>query len=260
MTDRLDCKVAVVTGAGSGIGRAIARAYAREGALVAVNDIVSDAAQETADLILAAGGKAEPVPGDVTQSTYIDDLIDGTAKRHGRLDILVNNAGSNPGPGRVTDLTDAAWSATIDINLNAVFYGMRAALKHMVPQGSGSIISISSVGGLGGMATISAYSAAKAGILALTRCAAVEFAQSGVRINVIAPSGMNTPAFENWVNTLPGGLTAWTRQIPQGRMGDPEDIASVAVFLASDEARYVNGVVLPVDGGISAKLGGPHPV
>ena len=259
MGNRLAGKVTIVTGAGSGIGRATALAFAREGALVVVNDIRPEVAAETVDLVKTAGGRAESVVGDVTDSVFVDELVNGAAARHGQVDVVHNNAGSNPASSMILDTTDERWKATVDINLNAVFYGMRAALRVMVPRGKGSIISTSTAGAFGGMATISAYSAAKTGILGLTRCAAVEYAHTGVRINVIAPSGMVTPAFEAWVDTLPGGMAQWTRQIPQGRMGRPEDIAATAVFLASDDSEYINGAVLPVDGGISAKLGGPHP-
>lgn len=253
---RLQGRVGIVTGAGSGIGRATAHAFAREGAIVVVNDIRSDAAAATVAEIEAAGGSAEAAPADVTVRAEVDRLVGGAVDRHGRLDIMHNNAGG-AGTLPFLDLTDEQYLRDITLNQHSVFYGIRAALAVMVPVGRGSIISTSSGAGLGAVPGLAAYGAAKAAVAMLTRVAAIEYAHTGVRVNAIAPGSMGTPAFGQWLDTLPVGLAGYEAQIPQNRLGRPDEIADAALWLASDESSYVNGAVIPVDGGCWAKLASP---
>jgi NAD(P)-dependent dehydrogenase (short-subunit alcohol dehydrogenase family) len=253
MGDRLQGRIAVITGAGSGIGRASAQRFAQEGATVIVNDLDPAAASSTVDEIQAAGGLAELDAGDVTSAAYVDELVDSTADRHGRLDIMYNNAGGDR-PRPLLDVTDEDFQRVVALNLNSVFYGIRAALRVMTEQRSGSIISTSSGAGLGAVKGLSVYGAAKAGVIMLTRTAAVEYAATGVRVNAISPGAMSSPGFTSWLESTPTGLERYVKAIPQRRLGLPEEIAAAAVWLASDEASYVNGVVLPVDGARWAKL------
>ena len=256
MTGRLEGRVAIVTGAGSGIGRATAMKLASEGARVIVNDINPETAESTANEIRVAGGSADAHPADVRQRAAVDALIDGTVARHGQLDVLHNNAGGGT-TVPMLELSDEAYLHDIALNQHSVFFGIRAALRVMVPRGRGSIISTASAAGLGAVPGLAAYGSAKAAVIMLTRCAAVEYASSGVRINAIAPGSMGTPAFAMWLDSMPVGLAGYEAQIPQNRLGRPDEIADAAAWLASDESSYVNGAVIPVDGGCWAKLASP---
>lgn len=255
-TGRLAGRIAIVTGAGSGIGRATACKFASEGATVVVNDVIAARADETVALIAEAGGRAEARPGDMTDLAAVETLVQGTAERHGRLDVMHNNAGG-AFTLRILDMPVDKYLRDVELNQHSVFYGLRAALSVMVPQGAGSIISTSSGAGLGAVPGLSAYGAAKAAVAMLTRVAAVEYAHTGVRVNAIAPGSMGTPAFGQWLDSMPVGLAGYERQIPQNRLGRPEEIADAALWLASDESSYVNGAVIPVDGGCWAKLASP---
>lgn len=256
MGERLRDKVALVTGAGSGIGRACALRFAAEGATVFVNDVRADAAAAVVKEIEAAGGRAHAVPGDVADPRQVEEMV-ASATRGGRLDVLVNNAAA-PHGALVEDTTDEAWRTVQSVTLDGVFHGVRAALRPMRAQGGGSIINVASGAGLGGEVMLGAYGAAKAAVINLTQTAAVENARHGVRVNAICPGPIETPPLLAWVDHVPGGRAAFVAQIPQRRLGRPEEIASVAVFLASDEASYVNGAVLVADGGVAARTAAPR--
>lgn len=253
MDGRLHGRTAIITGAGSGIGRATARRFAAEGAHVIVNDRLADRADETVDLVAAAGGSAEAHAGDVTDSGAVDHLVDGAVARHGRLDILFSNAGAGLAQGPLMSITDDNWRREIDLNLTAMFYCVRAALRVMAPAGGGSVICTSSGAGIGAVPGTGPYGSAKAAILQLVRSAAVEYGASGVRVNAVVPGAVKTPAFASWI----GGddrQARYERQIPLGRMASGDDVAAAALWLASDDASYITGIAVPVDGGAGAKL------
>ena len=256
MGERLRGKVSLVTGAGSGIGRAIALRFAAEGAAVVVNDIAGAAAERTAKEIEAASGRARAFPADVADARQVEAAVKFAIAQFGRLDVLVNNAAAVL-PGPLETLSDDDWRRTQSVTLDGVFFGMRAALPVMAAQGGGAIINISSGAALGGEPGLGAYAAAKAAIVNLTRTAAVENAARGVRINTILPGPIETPPLLAAVEAT-GGRAGWERQIPCGRLGRPEEMAAVALFLASDEASYVHGAAIVADGGVAARTNSPR--
>jgi meso-butanediol dehydrogenase/(S,S)-butanediol dehydrogenase/diacetyl reductase len=257
MGDRLRGKVAIVTGAGSGIGRACALRFGAEGARVAVADIRGEAANGVAKEIEAAGGGALGIRVDVSDPRQVDDLVASTKTAFGRVDVMVNNAAAPLG-SLVAETTDDAWRRVQSVTLDGVFHGIRAALGVMLAQGAGSIINISSGAGLGGEYALGAYGAAKAAVINLTQTAAIENTRHGVRVNAICPGPIETPPLLAWIDHVPGGRAAFEAQIPAKRIGRPEEIASVALFLASDEASYVSGAVFVADGGVAARTAAPR--
>ncbi len=256
MADRLRGKVAIVTGAGSGIGRATALRFAAEGAAVVVNDLNADAAARVASEIESAGGRASAFAGDVSDPRRVEALVREASSRFGRLDVLVNNAAAVL-PGPLESISDADWRRTQAVTLDGVFYGIRAALPVMAAQGGGSIINIASGAAVAGEPGLGAYGAAKAAVVNLTKTAAVENAARGVRINTILPGPIETPPLLAAVEAT-GGAAGWNRQIPCGRLGKPEEMAAVALFLASDDASYVHGAAIIADGGVAARTNSPR--
>lgn len=257
MAERLAGRTAVVTGSGSGIGRATARKLAAEGAHVVVNDLVPERADETVALITQSRGSAQARAGDVTDPAFVGALVDQTVADRGRLDVFHSNAGAGLAQGPLLSIADDGWRADITLNLNAMFFCVREALRVMVPQGRGSIVCTSSAAGVGAVPGTGPYGSAKAGILALVRSAAVEYGSSGVRVNAVVPGSVQTPAFLEWIGSEER-LARYASQIPMGRMARPEDIADAVAWLASDEASYITGIALPVDGGATAALQQPH--
>lgn len=253
MTRQLEGRVAVVTGAGSGIGRATASRLADEGARVVVNDLKPDDAAASAAAIVARGGEAIAVAGDVSLATDVDELVDAAVDTWGRLDVLHNNAGYGLAD-TVAELDDELLQELLQVNLFGVLHGTRAALPHMVRQGAGSIINTASNAAFAAADRRTAYGVAKAGVLQLTRSTAVEHGRHGVRANAICPGPIRTPAFERFAPDL----AFYEAQVPMKRLGTPEDVADVALFLASDRSAYVSGAVIPVDGAASARLAAPH--
>jgi meso-butanediol dehydrogenase/(S,S)-butanediol dehydrogenase/diacetyl reductase len=256
MGDRLHGKVAIVTGAGSGIGRATAKRFAAEGAKLVVNDLDAEAATRVAKEIEAAGGIAAAFPADVADPRQVEALIREATSRFGRLDVLVNNAAAVI-PGPLESISDADWRRTQAVTLDGVFFGIRAALPVMAAQGGGSIINIASGAAVAGEPGLAAYGAAKAAVVNLTKTASVENAARGVRVNTILPGPIETPPLLAAVEAT-GGRAGWDRQIPCGRLGKPEEMASVALFLASDDASYVHGAAIIADGGVAARTNSPR--
>ena len=251
-------EVVVITGAGAGIGRATAYACAAEGACVVVGDIEAEAAGATVETILAEGGRATAVEGDVADPQTHRNLAQASQGTFGGLSGWVNNA-ADAGSGTLTETDDATWQRIQSVTLGGVFLGCRQALEAMGKGGGGAIVNISSGAGLAAEPGLAAYGAAKAGVIALTQSAAVESAALGIRVNCVAPGPILTAGLSGWMDAFPGGREAFEAQIPQQRLGRPEEIAQVVVFLLSSRASYVNGAMLPADGGIRARLASPRP-
>jgi NAD(P)-dependent dehydrogenase (short-subunit alcohol dehydrogenase family) len=253
---RLDGKVALITGAGSGLGRAAARRFAAEGAQVAWVD------RDTAGIEDGAFALA----ADVTDEAAIEAAVAATIERFGRVDILYANAGV-PSAGQVHETSLAEWRRVLDVNLTGVFLSVRAVLGDMLARGSGSILLQASLGGIAGVRGIAAYSASKGGVVALARQMAADYAERGIRVNAICPATVMTPLVEAVYRERAGSEQAARRDIaererdfPLGHMGDPDDVANLALFLASDEAKWITGAVHSVDGGATAvSLWSPRP-
>jgi 3-oxoacyl-[acyl-carrier protein] reductase len=253
MAGRLEGKVAIITGAGSGIGRATAQRFAAEGASVVVNDINAEAAASTVDDIASAGGVAHASSGDVGDSSYVDALIADSVARYGRLDVMHNNAGYGR-PGELAECTDDTLEEMLRVNLKGTMYGMRAAIAVMREQRAGSIINTASAAGFGHSVDRGSYGASKAAVINLTKTAAFENGRFGIRANAICPGPIETPAFRRYAPDL----DFYASQIPLRRLGRDSDIASLALFLASDESSFISGVAIPIDGGMMTRIPGPY--
>jgi NAD(P)-dependent dehydrogenase (short-subunit alcohol dehydrogenase family) len=248
---RLDGKVAVVTGAADGIGHAIARAFAGEGANVFMGDIDDAKGEAAAAAIRAGGGHATYRHCDVAEDADIAGLIGAAVAEGGRLDVLVHNAAIAIGGFPVHEMTDEQWERLMTVNLTSVFRGCKHALPHMIAQGKGSIINMASAQGHIGLDGWTAYAGAKGAVMAMTRQMAVEFGPKGVRVNSISPGTIATPMNVGVVAQLGEHIArAWVKMHPVGRIGEPEEVAEAAVYLASDLAGFTTGIDLRVDGGL----------
>ncbi|MQA07895.1 MAG: SDR family oxidoreductase [Pseudonocardiaceae bacterium] len=249
--DDMAGRVALVTGAASGIGRASALAFARRGATVIAADLNRDGAHETVARIAEAGGTGEALRVDVADEDQVRGLVTGIAERHDRLDFALNNAGISGTAGPVAGMHKADWDTTIAVNLTSVFLCLRQELELMSRQGFGAVVNTASVAGITGNATLGAYAASKAGVVGLTKVAAIEQAPYGIRVNAVAPVFTVTGMTEKSMADNPEWARAALAAEPVGRAASPEEIAEAAVWLCSDAASYVVGHVLVVDGGIT---------
>lgn len=251
---RLQDKVAVVTGGGEGIGRAIARLFAREGARVVIGEIAPESGEAAVAEIEAAGGQALWVPVDVADTAQIDTLLDRALEAQGRVDVMVNNAYGSPdtlsGDGDLLNVTGDSWDRVMLTTLKSVFHASQRAVAEMVQTGGGSVVNMSSINGTHAFG-MTAYSTAKGAIIAMTRTASVQYASQGIRMNVICPGTIATPSTLPFMEKVPGLRERTEALYPGGRLGEPEEIANMALFLASDESSFVNGAVFTVDGGIT---------
>jgi NAD(P)-dependent dehydrogenase (short-subunit alcohol dehydrogenase family) len=247
----LEGRVALVTGAGSGIGQASAMAFARAGARVAVVDIDAAGADATAAAIVSSGGEGRTVACDVTDEASVGQMVAEIVRLWGRLDLAHNNAGISPATGDTAACSKADWDAILAVNLTGVWLCMHHEIPAMLETGGGAIVNTSSGVGLKAFPGQPAYVASKHGVVGLTKAAALEFATRGVRVNAICPGTVLTPLVERKLGIL--YEKDFMREAnPMKRFGEPEEIASAAVWLCSDEASFVTGVALPVDGGIVA--------
>ncbi len=252
---RLEQRIAVITGAGSGIGREMALLFAREGASILAADLNGGAAEATASMVKEAGGTCAALAVDASKPADVERMIAQAIETYGRVDILCNNAGI----GSTTDVVDCEpdeWDRVMTVNVKSVYLGCKYAVPHMIEQGGGVIVNTASVAGMVGIVKRASYSASKGAVIALTRQVAIEYVEQGIRVNCICPGTVDSP----WVGRLldetadpaaaRAGLVA--RQ-PMGRLGDPKEIAKAALYLASDDAAFITGTGLVIDGGLTAR-------
>jgi meso-butanediol dehydrogenase / (S,S)-butanediol dehydrogenase / diacetyl reductase len=247
---RFKDRVVIVTGGGSGIGRVVAIRFAAEGARVAVVDWIRERAESVAAEISAAGGTAASILADVSSSQDVEAMAGAVASRLGPADVLVNNAAIADGDD-VLHIDELTWDHDVAVVLKGVFLCTKAVLPSMIERRGGAIVNVASVNGLSALGN-EAYSAAKAGVINLTQGIAVRYGRYGIRCNAIAPGTIRTPIWQERIDRDPVVFQRLVKWYPLGRVGEPEDVANAAMFLASDEASWITGTVLPVDGGLLA--------
>jgi len=253
---RLKDRVALISGSGSGIGEATAKRLATEGAAVVVADLNEEGAQRVAEEIRKAGGKAEAHKANIGNPSDVEGMIKFALSKFGRLDILHNNA-IRLYTGKIGEMTLDQFRKSVEVGLTAYFYTTRCALEVMVAQRKGAIINTASVSGLAADYGLGAYNAIKAGVINLTRATAIEYARKGIRCNAVCPGAILTPPILKSRSAMPELARITEQAIPMGRYGEPVEIANVVLFLASDEASYVNGAYIVADGGLTAHTGIP---
>lgn len=248
-------KVAVITGGGRGIGQAIAFAFAKAGAKVVITSRKAQDLEATAETIKAFGGEAFPLPAHLGKTDEIKRMIDTVMEKFGRIDILVNNAGASPAMGTVLECDDRLWDKLMDINLKGAYFVSQAAANIMVKQGSGKIINIASVDGHNPEPGLSIYSISKAGIMMMTKAFASELIRYNIQVNTVSPGPISTKMMNSHWSHLPPEEAqkvkeAVEKALPSGRMGNPDEIAGAALYLASDASSYVTGSEILIDGGL----------
>ena len=257
MVGNLDGKVALVTGGNSGIGQAAAMAFAQEGAYVVIAARRVPEGQEAVDLIKDLGGDAHFVQTDVSITGEVEAMVNLTIEKYGRLDYAFNNAGTGGSLAPTSDCTEENWDRVISVNLKGLWLCMKYELQHMLKHSGGAMVNMASVMGLVGGANYPAYVASKHGVVGLTKAAALEYAQAGIRINAVCPGSVRTPEWEHLYGDTPASLKeAEARSVarmPLGRMGKSEEIAEAVVWLCSDAASFITGHAMAIDGGLSAQ-------
>ena len=252
--NRLEGKVAVVTGGNAGIGEAIAKRFAEEGASVVVTGRRQQELDRVVSVIRHSKGKALAVAGSVVDEVHAQDVVRRALDSFGRVDILVNNAGIGDFGKRLHEIDDATWANVLDVNLTGVFRMTRAVIPQMLKQGRGAIVNISSIASLVGLATLSAYAASKGGLDALTRALAIDYAKDGIRCNVVNPGLIDTPMAAPLMAD-PEKLQQILAQYAINRPGTTEEVANMVLYLASDEAAWVTGGTFTIDGGMTIYKG-----
>jgi NAD(P)-dependent dehydrogenase (short-subunit alcohol dehydrogenase family) len=255
MAGRVSGKVALITGGGSGIGRATAIAFAREGAKISIADYNRTGGEETVRMIKSAGGEASFIEANVAIAKQVEAMVARTVETYGRLDCAFNNAGieGEMSGGNIAECSEENWGRIIAINLTGVFLCMKYEIPQMLKHGGGSIVNTASAAGLIGLPGGTAYVASKHGVAGLTKSAALEYAKSGIRINAVCPGFIRTAMTERVMDGGSISEEAMVAAEPIGRIGKPEEIANVVLFLCSDDASFVTGLPMPVDGGYVAQ-------
>ncbi|HUT68914.1 MAG TPA: glucose 1-dehydrogenase [Dehalococcoidales bacterium] len=252
MAGILQGKVALVTGAGMGLGRASALAFAREGAKVVVADIDIENGRKTVDMIKKAGGEAAFVKADVSKARDVEAMVDKTVAAYGGLDCAHNNVGIEELPEPLTEGTEETWDRIVAIDLKGIWLCLKYEIKYMEKHGGGSIVNTSSIAGLIGAPMQAMYTACKYGVNGLTRSAAGDYAKAGIRVNAVCPAGMHgTGFFNRMLAVQPGMAEAVKEMVPLGRDSAPEEVAEAVLWLCSEKASYVTGIIMPVDGGFT---------
>ncbi len=250
---RLKDKVCIITGAGAGIGRAASLLFAREGAALMCSDLNPETTQETVNAVRAAGGTAEFFQADAASAADVEKLVAATVERYGRLNVFYANAGIVPG-GTVTECPEDVWDQAMTVNVKSVFMACKYGIPAMLAQGGGTFVVTASVAGLVGVKNRAAYSASKAGVVGLVKSVALDYIQEGIRINAICPGTVDTPSLQGRLRATGDyekALRDFIARQPMGRIGNAEEIAALALYLASDESGYMTGSHLMIDGGLS---------
>jgi len=249
---RLDGKVAIITGSGSGMGRVEAVLFAKEGARVAVVDVIPEKGEETVKLVKEAGGEAIFIKTDVSRAADVEKMVSTVVKTYGKLDIMVNGAAIAPEEGSTVELSEETFDKTIAINLKGVWLGMKYGIPAMIKSGGGAIVNFASISGVRALPTIPSYCASKGGVVSMSMVAALENAAHNIRVNCVAPGPISTQmVLDQWPDEQ---IRHFSEMTALGRLGKPEEIARIVLFLVSDDSFWITGQTLVADGGLTVRI------